>query len=132
MGKLAFAVGIAAGYVLGARAGRDRYEQIKQVSGRAWNHPAVVEQRAKTTEQIKQRGPEVAAAAGQAAIKGVGQAAKGAATAGFNAAVGHREGPVVGGALAESAVPDPSASGPATTPVPDPNAPAPEAADTTR
>ncbi|GAB3494895.1 YtxH domain-containing protein [Flexivirga sp.] len=103
MGKLAFVVGIAAGYVLGARAGRDRYEQIKQVSGRAWNHPAVVEQRAKTTEQIKQRGPEVAAAAGQAAIKGVGQAAKSAATAGFHAALGQRQGPVVGGSLAEPA-----------------------------
>lgn len=101
MGKLGFALGIAAGYVLGARAGRDRYEQIKQVSGRAWNHPAVAEQRAKTSEQIKQRGPEVAAAAGQAAIKGVGQAAKGAATAGFNAAIGHREGPVVDSTLAE-------------------------------
>jgi len=128
MGKLAFAVGIAAGYVLGARAGRDRYEQIKQVSGHAWNHPAVVEQRAKTTEQIKQRGPEVAAAAGQAAIKGVGQAAKSAATAGFHAAVGHREGPVVNGSLAEAATRDPQSTAPAssaTTPVP-------ETAETTR
>jgi len=99
MSKLTFAVGIAAGYVLGTRAGRGRYEQIKQVSARAWNHPAVVEQRHKTTAQIKQRGPEVAAAAGQAAIKGMGQAAKSAATAGFQAAVGRRPGPVVPGAI---------------------------------
>jgi len=101
MSKLTFAVGIAAGYVLGTRAGRGRYEQIKQVSSRAWNHPAVVEQRQKTTAQIKQRGPEVAAAAGQAAIKGMGQAAKSAATAGFQAAIGHRPGPVVAGAVEE-------------------------------
>ncbi|MBB2894050.1 hypothetical protein [Flexivirga oryzae] len=101
MSKLTFAVGIAAGYVLGTRAGRGRYEQIKQVSSRAWNHPAVVEQRQKTSAQIKQRGPEVAAAAGQAAIKGMGQAAKSAATAGFQAAVGHRQGPVVAGAIEE-------------------------------
>jgi hypothetical protein len=128
MGKLAFAVGIAAGYVLGARAGRGRYEQIKQLSGHAWNHPAVVEQRAKTTEQIKQRGREVAAAAGQAAIKGVGQAAKSAATAGFHAAIGHREGPVVNGSLAEGAgyaQRDPAAAAGAA-------APEPASAETTR
>jgi hypothetical protein len=102
MGKLAIVVGVAAGYVLGARAGRERYEQIKQLTGRAWNHPAVVEQRHKTTTQIKQRGPEVAAAAGQAAIKGMGQAAKSAATAGFQAAVGRRSGPVVPGSHEQS------------------------------
>ena len=102
MSKLTFAVGIAAGYVLGARAGRGRYEQIKKLSGLAWNHPAVAEQRHRTTAQIKQRGPEVAAAAGQAAIKGMGQAAKSAATAGFQAAIGHRPGPVVNGAIEES------------------------------
>lgn len=103
MSKLSFLVGIAAGYVIGARAGRDRYEQIKQVTGRAWNHPAVAEQRTKTTEQIKQRGPEVAAAAGQAALKGAGQAAKSAVSAGFNAATGQKQGPVVDGTLAQGA-----------------------------
>lgn len=119
MSKLTFVVGIAAGYVLGARAGRGRYEQIKQLSGRAWNHPAVVEQRHKTTEQIKQRGPEVAAAAGQAAIKGMGQAAKSAATAGFQAAVGRRPGPVVPGAIEDSSASRmTSADTPSTTPHP--------------
>ncbi|RNI25361.1 hypothetical protein [Flexivirga caeni] len=109
MSKLTFAVGIAAGYVLGARAGRGRYEQIKQLAGRAWNHPAVAEQRQKTTAQIKERGPEVAAAAGQAAVKGMGQAAKSAATAGFQAAVGRRPGPVVNGELQEPAAPSQAA-----------------------
>ncbi|WP_265445288.1 YtxH domain-containing protein [Flexivirga meconopsidis] len=103
MSKLGFVVGIAAGYVLGARAGRERYEQIKQIAGQAWNHPAVADQRTRTAEQIKQRGPEVAAAAGQAAIKGAGQAAKSAVTAGFQAAVGNKPGPVVPGTLAEGA-----------------------------
>src|SRR3712207_2780093 len=32
--KLSFLAGLGAGYVLGARAGRERYEQIK----RAWEH----------------------------------------------------------------------------------------------
>ena len=34
MAKLSFLVGFGAGYVLGARAGRERYEQIR----RAWEH----------------------------------------------------------------------------------------------
>ena len=33
--------GGAIGYVLGARAGRGRYEQIKRVSGKAWNSKPV-------------------------------------------------------------------------------------------
>ncbi len=34
-------IGIGVGYVLGARAGRERYEQIKQTAKKAKNHPAV-------------------------------------------------------------------------------------------
>ena len=34
MAKLSFLAGFGAGYVLGAKAGRDRYEQIR----RAWEH----------------------------------------------------------------------------------------------
>ncbi len=36
-------VGAAAGYVLGARAGRARYEQIKHLAGEARKHPAVAQ-----------------------------------------------------------------------------------------
>jgi len=41
MHKLSMAVGFAAGYVLGARAGRQRYEQIAQAARRVRDHPAV-------------------------------------------------------------------------------------------
>ena len=34
MAKLSFLAGFGAGYVLGAKAGRERYEQIR----RAWDH----------------------------------------------------------------------------------------------
>lgn len=34
-------VGVAAGYVLGARAGRERYEQIKSLYAKGSQHPAV-------------------------------------------------------------------------------------------
>ena len=34
-------VGAAAGYVLGARAGRERYEQLKRLGSQARRHPAI-------------------------------------------------------------------------------------------
>jgi hypothetical protein len=35
--------GVALGYVLGTRAGRERYEQIKRAAAEARNHPAVAQ-----------------------------------------------------------------------------------------
>jgi len=40
-GKFIFVVGLATGYVLGTRAGRERYEQIKAGAEKVWNIPAV-------------------------------------------------------------------------------------------
>lgn len=40
-GKLVFVVGLATGYVLGTRAGRERYVQIKKGADKVWNTPAV-------------------------------------------------------------------------------------------
>ncbi len=39
--RLGVFVGGVIGYVLGARAGRERYEQIKRAAARARQHPAV-------------------------------------------------------------------------------------------
>lgn len=36
-GKIAFVLGAAVGYVLGTRAGRERYEQIKRGAQNVWN-----------------------------------------------------------------------------------------------
>ena len=36
-GKIAFVLGAAVGYVLGTRAGRERYEQIKRGAQKMWN-----------------------------------------------------------------------------------------------
>ncbi|GAB2726487.1 hypothetical protein [Kitasatospora kifunensis] len=49
MWKLTFVVGAATGYVLGARAGRQRYEQIAAAAQKVAQHPAVQDatQRAK-------------------------------------------------------------------------------------
>ncbi|MCS5715926.1 YtxH domain-containing protein [Herbiconiux sp. CPCC 205716] len=40
-GKIIFVVGLSTGYVLGTRAGRQRYEQIKAGADKVWNTPAV-------------------------------------------------------------------------------------------
>lgn len=41
MAKISFLVGAAAGYVLGARAGKQRYAQIKRVSHKVWTSQPV-------------------------------------------------------------------------------------------
>jgi hypothetical protein len=40
-GKLLFVVGLGVGYVLGTRAGRERYEQIARAADKVWNQPSV-------------------------------------------------------------------------------------------
>ncbi|SRR5690606_10817722 len=42
-GKLTLLAGAAIGYVLGTRAGRERYEQLKASVSRAWKDPRVQE-----------------------------------------------------------------------------------------
>lgn len=41
MSKLGIVLGAGVGYVLGARAGRERYDQLKQQAQRAWSDPRV-------------------------------------------------------------------------------------------
>ncbi len=43
-GRLLFVVGLGAGYVLGARAGRQRYEQIRAAARHVWDSPTVQKQ----------------------------------------------------------------------------------------
>src|SRR5688572_33010518 len=52
-GKLGLVIGLAAGYVLGARAGRERYEQIKAQVDKVWNLEPVQEQVGKAKEFAK-------------------------------------------------------------------------------
>jgi hypothetical protein len=42
-GKILFVVGLGVGYVLGTRAGRERYEQISRAAKSVWTAPAVQE-----------------------------------------------------------------------------------------
>ena len=42
-GKLMFLSGLAAGFVLGSRAGREKYEEIVVNARKVWEHPTVQE-----------------------------------------------------------------------------------------
>lgn len=55
--KLVFAAGMAAGYVLGTRAGRESYEKIKTKATEVWNNPKVQEKVSSTTESVKTKAP---------------------------------------------------------------------------
>jgi hypothetical protein len=58
-GKLLLAVGLGVGYILGSRAGRERYEQIKVAAGRLWNDPRVQRQVKQAEGFAKDKAPEV-------------------------------------------------------------------------
>jgi hypothetical protein len=58
--RIIFVAGLAVGFVLGARAGRERYEQLKRLARKAADSPAV----------------QQAAAAAQAQASGIARTAK--------------------------------------------------------
>lgn len=67
--KLVFAAGMAAGYVLGSRAGRDSYDKLKTKADELWNNPKVQETVADTASTLKHKMPEVQEQAGGAVKK---------------------------------------------------------------
>ncbi|MFS3128462.1 YtxH domain-containing protein [Nocardioides sp. Bht2] len=58
MGKLGFLAGAGVGYVLGARAGRERYEQIKHLTQRAWHNPRVQRQAAHAQAVVAEKASQ--------------------------------------------------------------------------
>jgi hypothetical protein len=73
-GRLIFLAGAALGYVLGARAGRARYEQIKSATTRVWNSNGVQKQVHTVEEFIADRTPDVADFIGETTKKVVRKA----------------------------------------------------------
>lgn len=49
----------AAGYVLGARAGRDRYEQIKKQATKTWHDPRVQQAATEAQDYAAQQAPVI-------------------------------------------------------------------------
>ena len=75
MSKLSFLAGLGVGYVLGAKAGQKRYNQIRTQADRVWSS-GPVQSRVDTVKQtVKEQAPVVAAKLGDAA-KSAGASAK--------------------------------------------------------
>lgn len=75
MSKLSFLAGLGVGYVLGAKAGQKRYNQIRTQADRVWSS-GPVQSRVDTVKQtVKEQAPVVAAKLGEAA-KSAGASAK--------------------------------------------------------
>jgi SLT domain-containing protein len=67
MGKITLLVGGAVGYVLGTRAGRERYEQIKNQAQSFWTNPKVQQKKTEAQQFAKEKAPLVKGAASDAA-----------------------------------------------------------------
>ncbi|WP_053204887.1 YtxH domain-containing protein [Jiangella muralis] len=58
-GKLILLAGAAVGYVLGTRAGRQRYEQMKGRADALWHDPKVQQKVTDAEEAVRARAPEL-------------------------------------------------------------------------
>ena len=83
MGKrAAFIVGAAVGYVLGARAGHRRYEQIRDTANKVWQNPTV-QTKVETAEQrASQAVKDAATSLGALAFEKAKEAVRSAGTSG--------------------------------------------------
>ncbi|MGN8025384.1 hypothetical protein [Microbacterium sp. 22242] len=68
-GKIGLVVGLGVGYVLGTRAGRERYEQIKKQWLKVWNREPVQAQVHKVQEFAKSQAAAVPQALWNAGVK---------------------------------------------------------------
>ncbi len=59
-GKILLLTGLAVGYILGTRAGRERYEEIKSAANKLWADPRVQKPVKQAEEFVKDKAPEVA------------------------------------------------------------------------
>ena len=59
-GKILLVVGLGVGYVLGSRAGRERYDQIVAKAQQFWNDPRVKTQVNNAQDFVKDKAPDVA------------------------------------------------------------------------
>lgn len=59
-GKILFVAGLGLGYILGTRAGREKYDQLKTAALKVWNDPRVQKQVDAAQDFVKDKAPEVA------------------------------------------------------------------------
>lgn len=76
-GKILFAAGLATGYVLGSKAGRQAYERIRSQASDIWENPAVQ----KTVSQAGTLAKETASTAQSKVSSALGHATEAVSTA---------------------------------------------------
>ena len=59
-GKILFVAGLGLGYVLGTRAGREKYEELRSAALKVWNDPRVQKQVDNVEDFVKDKAPDVA------------------------------------------------------------------------
>ena len=59
-GKILFVAGLAVGYVVGTRAGREKYEELRNAAMKVWNDPRVQKQVDAVEDFVKDKAPDVA------------------------------------------------------------------------
>jgi hypothetical protein len=59
-GKILFLVGLGVGYILGTKAGRERYEQIRARAKGVWESEQVRRQVDRAGDFVRERAPQVA------------------------------------------------------------------------
>ncbi|ONK14647.1 hypothetical protein [Streptomyces sp. MP131-18] len=87
MRKLIFIAGVAVGYVLGAKAGRERYDQLREAAERVRSNPAV----RNAVDSATQSGREAAARAAGVVADRAGDRLPGAVTERLRAVGSHDE-----------------------------------------
>lgn len=85
--KLSLLVGAGIGYVLGTRAGHERYEQIKAQATRLWHDDRVQDKVGDVSDTVKAKAPGVQEKLGQAV---------GSATSAAHSKLGHADEDVAG------------------------------------
>ncbi|HWM75189.1 MAG TPA: YtxH domain-containing protein [Nocardioides sp.] len=66
-GKFSFLVGFGAGYVLGARSGRERYDQIASKAQEVWRDPRVQEKAGQAQQLVKEKASVASSVAAEKA-----------------------------------------------------------------
>lgn len=88
MGKASFVLGAGAGYVLGARAGKERYAQIKRGAAALWANPKVQS----TVDDLEGKAATTAKSGGAQLSGKVAAAAKSAVASAQQKVGEHRSG----------------------------------------
>lgn len=86
-GKVGLVIGLGVGYVLGTRAGRQRYEQIKAGAEKVWNLDPVQQQVAKAKDFAASSALKIPRAVWNGVVKVAGSASSGTPGERLDAAV---------------------------------------------